>query len=79
MRLKAEDKKEGKPKLIPINRYVSRVLDEIEPEKRLSSEYVFTRNGKPIRDLNAYMRFLCKRAGVLYGQKVENGITFHEI
>ena len=78
IRLTKADTKEGKAKSVPLNKYVVQPLSEISPVQRLSSEYVFTRNGKTIRDMTDYMRFLCKRAGVPYGSKVQEGITFHD-
>ena len=49
--LRAEDTKEGKPKLIPINKNVVQALDEIVPVLR--SDYVFSRKGKPLNDVDS--------------------------
>jgi len=78
IRLTKADTKEGKAKSVPLNKYAFQALSEIPPAQRLSSEYVFTRKGKTIRDKTDYMRFLCKRAGMPYVRKVKEGNTFHD-
>jgi len=51
IRLTKADTKEGKAKSVPLNKYAFQALSEIPPAQRLSSEYVFTRKGKTIRDM----------------------------
>jgi integrase len=43
------------------------------------SEYVFTFNGKPIREVKTGLKAACKKAGIPYGRYVPNGITFHDL
>jgi len=75
IRLTKADTKEGKAKSVSL-KYAFQALPEIPSAQRLGSEYVFTRKGKTIRNMTDYMRFLCKRAGVPYGRKVQEGIIF---
>jgi integrase len=77
IRLTANDTKEGKEKVIPINRHVSKVLDDIIPILR--SEYIFHRKGKRLYRLPPYFTTACKRAGLPYGRKQEGGYTFHDL
>lgn len=78
IRLPAEITKEAKPKSIPINHHVRAALDSLP--RALHHESVFCYRGKPIglKIRNAF-KGACERAGIAYGQKVENGVRFHDI
>lgn len=43
------------------------------------SEYVFTYKGKPIKEVKNALKSACKRAGLVYGRDIPNGITFHTL
>jgi len=80
IRLPQEITKERNVKNIPINRNVQEVLSTLPRHK--NHDFVFTYHGNPItrRDglKNSFMT-TCKKAGIPYGRKVLNGITFHDI
>jgi integrase len=78
IRLKKEDTKEKKPKNIPINAHVQKVLTEIP--RALHHDYVFTYRGKPIAmGLRKSMRAACDAIGIKYGMNIDDGIRFHDI
>jgi integrase len=73
------DTKEGKPKVVPINHHVQKVLNEV---LRALNGYVITYKGRPITeagDLKRSFATACKNAGIPCGRGVQNGITFHDI
>jgi integrase len=80
IRLPAEAVKENKPKSIPINHHVKRVLDSIP--RLLHCEYVFSHNGERFRNPK-FARWAfessCIRAGVSFGRKKDDGLTLHDI
>jgi integrase len=75
--LPAELPKEKKPKSIPINHHVLKVLDALP--RSLHHDCVFTYRGKPIKKLRRSFETACRNAKIPYGRKVEGGITFHDI
>lgn len=80
IRLPKESTKEAKKKIIPINHHVESVLKEIP--RSINHDYVFTYLGKPISQKDGTKRSLsstCEKAGIPYGRKTENGITFHDV
>lgn len=77
IRLPAELTKEKKPKNIPINHHVKKVLDDLP--RHLHHNYVFTYMGEPIKRFRIGLKNACKRAGILYGQNVEGGFRFHDL
>lgn len=78
IRLPAELTKEKKPKNIPINHHVKKLLDGLP--RHLHHEHVFTFRGDPIRrEFRIGLKNACKRAGIRYGQKLEGGFRFHDI
>ncbi len=64
-------------KNIPINYHVEKALSALP--RALHHDYVFTYLGKPISKLRRSFENACKNAGIPYGRKVENGLTFHDI
>ena len=78
IRLPAEPTKEKKAKNIPINLHVRNVLDSLP--RAIHHDHVFTYDGKPIsiRFRTALMN-ACKKARIPYGQKVQNGVRFHDL
>jgi integrase len=78
IRLPAELTKEKRPKNIPMNHHVKKVLDGLP--RHLHHDYVFTFRGNPIRrEFRIGLKNVCERAGILYGQKVEGGFRFHDM
>jgi integrase len=78
IRLPAEIAKERKPKNIPINHHVRKVLEGLP--RAVHHDYVFTYQGKPIKMwILVAFKSACKNAGIPYGMKVENGVRFHDI
>ena len=78
IRLPAEITKERKAKSIPINHHVRKVLKGLP--RAIHHDYVFTYHGNPIKlKVRNAFKGACKKAGILYGQKVESGVRFHDI
>jgi integrase len=80
IRLPAAVTKEKKSKKIPINRNVWKVLKNIP--RAINHDFVFTYKGNPIRSksgLNHSFQTACKQAGIPFGRKTQDGITFHDI
>ena len=77
IRLPAELTKEKKPKNIPINRHVKKVLDALP--RHLHHDHVFTYKGEPIKRFRIGLKNACKKAGIIYGQNVEGGFRFHDL
>ena len=77
IRLTDKDTKEGKGKNIPLNHHAKKVLDEIIPH--VHHNLVFTYMHKPIPKMCEIFESCCKKAGLPYGRKKSNGITFHDI
>jgi integrase len=79
IRLPPELPKEKKPKNIPINHHVAEVFD-MAP-RAIHHDYVFTYHGNSFSEGGIKRSFstACKNAGVPYGRKTDNGITFHDI
>jgi integrase len=80
IRLPAELVKETRAKVVPLNHYVKRVLEELP--RALHHDFVFTYQGKPIKSesgLKNSFRTACKKAGVGCGREQEGGIIFHDI
>jgi integrase len=79
IRLPKEITKESKPKSIPINHHVKEVLDKLP---RTIHDFIITYKGRPMTGKN-HMRSpfpkACKKAGIPYGRKQPNGITFHDM
>jgi len=64
---------------IPINHNVKAVLDS--QIRALHHDYVFTYGNKPItsdKGITKSFRTACKKAGIIYGKKVEDGLVFHD-
>jgi len=80
IRLSADHTKESKPKRIPINPFVAKVLDSVP--RALHHDFVFTFKGQPIQQrggLKNSFKTACRKAGIPHGRKVPNGITIHDI
>ena len=80
IRLPEEATKEKSAKDIPINHHVKTVLDSVP--RAINHDFVFTLNGGPIRYSQTALKMFraaCKRAGVPYGRKTQDGITFHDM
>jgi integrase len=74
--LRAEDTKEGKKKIIPINHHAARILDNTM--RHVNHDFVFTYRNKAIRKLTHFIA-CCERAGIPYGYKTEGGLVFRDI
>ena len=77
IRLTEGDTKEKKEKIIPINSNVGNVFDRIIPH--VHHDYVFTYRHNPLQKFTTTFKTCCKNAGIDYGRKEENGITFHDM
>ena len=79
IRLPADFTKERREKAIPINHHVKVALDcQI---RHLHHDFVFTYGRDPITGSAACkgaLRGSCKRAGLPYGRKTDNGLTMHD-
>lgn len=79
IRLPAEATKEKRPKDIPINKHVKRVLNGMP--RAIKHDFVFMYRGKPIVHKQGFkfiLRNTCEKAGIPYGTKTPNGIIFHD-
>jgi integrase len=80
IRLPAKATKEKRDKNIPINHHVKRILNSLP--RALNHNFVITYKGIPITTpggLKRSFKTACKDAKIPCGQKVENGIIFHDI
>jgi len=80
IRLPADLTKEGRAKVIPINRHVKRELAALP--RAIHHDFVLTYKNEPIitpGGLKNSFITACGKAGIPYGQKKPNGITFHDI
>jgi integrase len=80
-----EGKKTNENKTIPINRNVREVLVRlipvIQPVTSEHNDFVFKRSGKPFSGagfIKHGFKKTCKKAGLPYGKKTENGIIMHD-
>jgi integrase len=71
--------KERKAKTIPINHHLQNIFDS-QP-RALHHGYVFTYRGNAFAEggIKRSFKTACINAGVPYGRKTENGLTFHDI
>lgn len=78
-RLPPELTKEKKSKTIPFNYHVAEVLNTVT--RAIHHDYVFTYQGNSFSEggIKRSFRTACINAGVPYGRKIQNGITFHDI
>lgn len=79
IRLTADQTKEKRPKVVPIDRTVMEILNA-QP-RALHHDYVFTYKGsrRSSNYIALAMRRACKKAGIIYGERVEGGLRFHDI
>jgi integrase len=80
IRLPADLIKESKDKVIPMNHHVKRVIANLP--RTIHHDFVLTYKNEPIvtpGGLKNSFITACGKAGILYGQQVGNGITFHDI
>ena len=78
--LPRERTKENKPKSIPINHHVHKVLKEIP--RAIHHDFVITNSkGDPLTQDGAQKVFVyaCDAAGVSYGRHTDGGMTFHDM
>jgi integrase len=78
-RLPSSLTKESKPKRIPINHHVKEVLNNMP--RFLKHDFIFTYRGNPFSEggIKRSFKTACKNAGVPYGRKTPDGITFHDM
>ena len=72
--------KEKKEKVIPVNKNVIQMLNTII--RRIDNDFVITYNGERIKQHGGFKKSFvsaCVASGIKYGQKVEGGVTFHDI
>ncbi len=79
LRLPSELTKESKPKSVPINQHLKKLLNSLP--RALRHDFVFTYRGDSFSECGIKRSFktACKNAGVPYGRKTPDGITFHDI
>jgi len=80
IRLSADLTKENRPKVIPINHHVRRVLAEIP--QALHHDFVLTYRGKPIVNVGGVkesFKIACQWAGIEQGRDVAGGLIFHDL
>jgi integrase len=80
IRLPAELTKEARAKVISINHHVKRVLTDIP--RAIHHDHVITYRNEPIATPGGLKKSFiaaCGRAGIPYGQKEADGVTFHDI
>lgn len=79
IRLPANCTKEKAPKDIPINYHVQAVLNSVP--RAISHDFVFTYKGNPIKlkgGASEAFQAACRRAGIPYGLKTENGLVMKD-
>jgi integrase len=80
IRLPSEVTKENREKNIPFNYHVKKTLDTLP--RALKHDYVLTYQGKPLISKGGFQVVLkktCTKAGLPYGRKTPDGLTFHDI
>lgn len=80
IRLSADFTKENRPKVIPINHHVRRVLAELP--QALHHDFVLTYRGKPIINVGGVkdsFKKACQLAGIDHGRDVPGGLIFHDL
>ena len=77
-RLPPELTKENRPKNVPINHHVEKVLNN--SMRAVHHDFVFTYRGNSFSEggIKRSFKTACKNAGVPYGRKTQNGVTFHD-
>ena len=77
-RLPPELTKEDKPKNVPINHHVEKVLNNTM--RAVHHDFVFTYGGNSFSEggIKRSFKTTCKNANVPYGRKTRDGITFHD-
>ena len=78
IRLPPELTKEDRPKIVPINHHVEKVLKNTL--RAVHHNFVFTYRGNAFSEggIKRSFKTACKNACVPYGRKTQNGITFHD-
>ena len=64
-------------RLVPICKELHEILSELP--SRAVGGHVFTYEGQPVQDIKKSFMSACKEAGLPYGRKVRDGLTFHDI
>lgn len=77
IRLKPEDTKEGRPRLVPIVPPLYEILKAVP--MAIHTQSVFLYRGKPIKDIRYAFSKAVKAIGLQYGQRAENGYVFHDL
>ncbi len=75
--LEREHTKDDEKRYIPIANSLFELLMGIPRDQ--DYDHVFLYKGLPMKDIRASIRNACKRAGIPYGRKVKNGVTFHDL
>jgi len=79
IRLPKEITKEKKPKNIPMNYNVIKVLNDLP--RALHHDFVFTYKGEPLKKGGLQKPFIyaCRKINIPHGRKTADGVTFHDI
>jgi len=75
--LEPEDTKEGQAKRVPIAKTLKAILNNLP--KAIHNNHVFLFKGKPINDPIEGLKNGCKKAGIIYGQKINGGFVFKDL
>lgn len=81
IRLPKDVTKESRPKVIPINHHVRRVL-EGNPRQTVHHDHVFTYRLEPIGTLGGIKKAFataCEKAGITQGRNEPGGLIFHDL
>ena len=78
-RIPANQTKEGKPKDVPINHHIEKVLNNTP--RAVHHDFIFTYQGNSFSEggIKRSFKSACINAGVPYGRKTQDGITFHDL
>jgi len=77
--LDAGDTKEAESKDIPINHHVEKVLVNLGKIRSIQHNFFFTYKSQPIDRIIQSFRSCYQKAEVPYGEKINGGVTFHDI
>ena len=78
IRLTPQMTKDDEPREIPILEPLYQILKDLPASD--DPEAIFLTNaGMPLKDFYDGLKSACRRAGIVYGQNVPNGLTFHDL
>lgn len=75
--LSSDGTKDSEARIVPIPAPLFQVLVNIPRHQH--TDYVFIYKSHPVQSIRASLQDACKKANIPYGQKRENGLTFHDL